>query len=228
VDAYSNATFSVTAAGTNLSYQWTFDSAAISGATASSFTITNVAQTNLGTYAVVVSNPSGSITSSNAILSMYPYLISPFTGVVTDWGTNVVLSVGAWGSAPLSYQWYDNGVALSGATNQTLDLSGIQFSNAGLYSVVVSNPLGTVTNTPEAVVVNVASISLGLYPGVTIKGTVGYNYIIQSSTNLSDTNAWVTVTNVTLTQPVQLWVDTSDNTTLPGNPVRFYQVLPGQ
>jgi len=56
----------------------------------------------------------------------------------------------------------------------------------------------------------------------------GYSYIIQSSTNLADTNAWVTVTNLTLTQPVQLWVDTNVDASSPFNPTRFYQVLPGQ
>jgi len=34
-----------------------------------------------------------------------------------------------------------------------LDLASIQFTNAGLYSVVVGNSLGSVTNTPEQVVV---------------------------------------------------------------------------
>jgi hypothetical protein len=56
----------------------------------------------------------------------------------------------------------------------------------------------------------------------------GYSYIIQSSTNLADTNAWVTVTNLTLSQPVQLWVDTNVDASSPFNPTRFYQVLPGQ
>ena len=54
--------------------------------TASSLTISNVTPQALGAYAVVVTNASGTITSSNAMLSMYPFLASPFGGVVTDWG----------------------------------------------------------------------------------------------------------------------------------------------
>jgi hypothetical protein len=137
-------------------------------------------------------------------------------------------------SAPMISRWifgFNNRptvpARMVNATNLTLDLTSIQFTNAGLYSVVVSSPLGSATNTPEQVVVNPAGISLGLYPGITINGVVGYIYSIQSTANLSDTNSWVTLTNLTLTQPIQIWVDTSTEASLPGNPQRFYRVLPG-
>ncbi len=229
INAHESASFTVTASGDQpLGYQWLLNGTNISGATASSCTISNVTQTNLGAYAVFVTNAFGSETSSNATLSMYPFLAAPFGGLDTYWGNTNILSVEAWGSGPLSFQWYQNGVALPSATNETLTLTSIQFANAGLYSVVVTSPLGSVTNTPEQVVVNPAGVSLGLFPGVIIQGVVGYSYIIQSTTNLSNTNSWCTKTNVTLTQPIQLWVDTNTDTSLPGNPYRFYQVLPGQ
>jgi hypothetical protein len=229
VDADAAASFNVTATGTApLSYQWLLNGTNISGATSNSLTISNVVQTNLGTYAVVVTNVFGSITSSNATLSMYPFLAAPFGGLDTYWGYTNTLSVVAWGTGPLSYQWLDNGNAIDGATNESLTLTGIQLTNGGLYSVVVSNALGSVTNTPEQVVVNTAGVSFGgLYPSVLIQGVVGNSYIIQSTADLSNTNSWVTLTNLTLTQPVQLWVDTNTDASQPGNPQRFYQVLPG-
>ena len=224
----NNASFSVTATGTALlHYQWYFNSTNISGATSSSLTISNVVQTNLGLYSVVVTNALGSATSSNAMLSMYPYIYQPFTGVITDWGQNPTLSVQALGTGPLSYQWFDNGVAVQNATNQTLTLTSIQFTNAGLYSVVVSDSFGSVTNAPAQVVVDPAGVSLGLYPGITVTGTVGYTYNIQATSNLSSTNTWTTMATLTLQQPVQLWVDTNDNTTLHTNAARFYRVVPG-
>jgi len=226
VNAHANASFSVTASGTMpLSYQWSFNGTNMSGATASSLTISNVTPQALGAYAVLVSNSVGSVTSSNAVLSMYPFIAAPFLGLVTDWGYTNTLSVGAWGTGPLSYQWFDNGVAVLNATNQTLTLTSIQFTNAGLYSVVVSSPLGSVTNTPEQVVVNPAGVSLGMYPGVTVTGTVGYTYAIQATTDLSSTNSWTTVATLTLMQPTQLWVDISVNAF--ANPHRFYRVMPG-
>jgi hypothetical protein len=228
VNANYPATFSVAAAGPPLSYQWLFNGTNISGATSSTLTVPSVVQTNLGNYAVVVTNPFGVIVSSNAALSMYPFLVDPFGGLITDWGYTNALTVGAWGTGPLSYQWFDNGVAIANATSSTLTLADIQFTNAGLYSVVVSSPFGSVTNAAEQVVVNPAGASIGLYPGVTISGVAGFNYVVQRTANLQDTNSWVTVANVTLAQPTQIWVDTNNNASLPGNPKQFYRILPGQ
>jgi len=197
-NAHATVTFNVSAIALSpLEYQWSLNGTNITGATASYPTISNVTQTNLGVYAVVVSNASGAITSSNATLSMYPFIASPFAGLDTFWGFTNTLSVTAWGTGPLIYQWFDNGVAIADATNQTLTLADIQFTNAGLYSVVVTSPLGSITNIPAQVVVNPANVSLGLFPGVYIGGVVGNNYIIQSNPALTNTNGWATVATVT-------------------------------
>jgi hypothetical protein len=228
VDAHANTSFIVTAQGaTPLSYQWTLNGSSILGASSNTLTITNVTESDLGVYAVVVTNFIGSVTSSNALLSMYPFIAAPFSGAVTYWGKDVTLSVEAWGTGPLSYQWLDNGIPILNATNSQLMLTSIQFTNAGLYSVVVSSPFGIVTNTPAQVVVNPAGVSLGIYPGVTVSGVVGFTYDIQSSLDLTDTNGWTTVATVTLSNPVQLWVDVNVNAASPTNRHRFYRVLPG-
>ena len=92
--------------------------------------------------------------------------------------------------------------------------------------MVVSSLYGSVTNTPEQVVVNPANISLGLFAGVIIQGTIGYNYIIQSTTNLNNPNSWNTLTNLTLTSPVQIWND--DSTDVHLGPQKFYRVMAAQ
>lgn len=228
VNVHNPASFSVTAVGAPaVDYQWTFDGTNIAGATSSILAFTNVVQSNLGTYGAIISNIFGSIATSNAVLGMYPYLVDPFGGLVTDWGYTNTLSVIAGGSGPLDYQWYDNGTALAGATNQTLTFTNIQFTNGGLYTVVVSSPYGSVTNAPEQVVIDPSGIAIGLSPTVTITGVVGYNYIIQRTPDLSDTNSWVTVTNLTLTSPVQIWADTNINTAAPSTPKEYYRILPG-
>jgi len=229
VNAYDTALFTVTASGTSpLSYQWSLNGTNILGTTSSTLTVSNVIPSDLGTYTVTVSDVFGSETNSSATLSMYPIILTPFTGGVADWGTNVSFSVQAWGTGPLTYQWFDNGAAIPDATNETLAFSNIQFTNAGLYTVVVSNPLGSVTNSPAQVVVNPAGVSIGLYPGITINGVVGVSYAIQRTADLGLTNSWTTVANLTLTQPVEIWVDTNINASLPSNSQYFYQVLPGQ
>jgi hypothetical protein len=71
VVAGQNATFSVSASGTApLAYQWRFHGTNLSGATASSFTRTNVLPEHAGPYSVLVSNVAGSVTSSNALLTV--------------------------------------------------------------------------------------------------------------------------------------------------------------
>jgi hypothetical protein len=66
-------TFAVTAVGTlPITYQWQFNGAPISGATAASLSLTGLLAANAGTYNVVLTNPHGTTTSSNAVLTIIP------------------------------------------------------------------------------------------------------------------------------------------------------------
>jgi hypothetical protein len=225
----ATASFMVMAGGNPApAYQWTFNGTNLIGETSNTLTITNVDLPNTGNYQALINNVFSATNSYVVTLNMSPSLVTPFTGDTTTWGKGATLSVGAIGSGQLNYQWYLNGAPISGANGDMLNFTSIQFTNAGFYSVVVSSPYGSITNAAYQVVVNPANVSIGLYPGVTINGVADYSYIIQSSTNLGNTNNWVTVTNLTLTQPVQLWIDTNVDASLPSNPQRFYQILPGQ
>jgi len=67
----SNATFSVTAGGTaTLAYQWRQDDTNIAGATQSSYTRNNVGTADAGNYSVFITNVAGTVTSSNALLTV--------------------------------------------------------------------------------------------------------------------------------------------------------------
>ncbi len=61
-------------------------------------------------------------------------------------GQNVAYSIWADGPGGLHYQWYSNNVAMSGQTSSNLSLSGVTPSSDATYSVVVSNPYGSVTD----------------------------------------------------------------------------------
>lgn len=66
-----NATFAVTAEGASpLSYQWSFNHAAINGATNFTYTLAGVSSVNVGQYRVTVSNAVGSVTSNPATLTV--------------------------------------------------------------------------------------------------------------------------------------------------------------
>jgi len=147
------ATFSVTATGTApLSYQWRKNGGAISGATASVYTLASVLSSDAGSYAVVVSNTAGSVTSANAVLTVNvpPDIAAQPQNQAVSVGETAAFSVVATGTAPLSYQWRKNGVAISGATASSYTRSNVQSGDVGLYSVVVSNPIGSVTSLEAA------------------------------------------------------------------------------
>ena len=138
-------------------------------------------------------------------------------------GRSVTFSVTAGGLGPFSYQWQKDNVPIAGATESSLVLINLQLNNAGNYSVVVTNSFGSTTSSNAYLTVNSAGVSLALYSGITIDGVVGITYGIQSSTNLSNTNGWRGVANITLSLPTQLWIDLQ-----PANqPQRYYRVVPG-
>jgi Immunoglobulin domain len=61
-------------------------------------------------------------------------------------GNDVTFSVAATGISPLTYQWLKNGVNIPDATNVTLTLNSVSAFDSDGYSVVVSNPYGSVTS----------------------------------------------------------------------------------
>lgn len=77
---------------------------------------------------------------------MPPVISSHPAGRNADSGSSVTFNVVAAGTAPLSYQWQFNGEDLIGATAASLTLSNVQVAQAGAYSVLVSNPAGTVAS----------------------------------------------------------------------------------
>ena len=85
----SSASFNVAATGINLRYQWHLNSVNIPGATNASYSLASATANNAGTYAVIVSNAGGSVTSSNAVLTVIPPF-STATGTATLFGIFVV------------------------------------------------------------------------------------------------------------------------------------------
>ena len=157
-----NATFSIIATGTvPLSYQWYFNTTnRLAVATNYSLTLTNVQSTNAGNYSVIVTNVAGSVTSSNATLTvLVPPLITTQPQSQTNCqGSMVSFTVTATGAAPLSYHWYFNGTnLLAGATNTSLTMTNVQTTNAGNYSVIVANSYGSVTSSVATLTVQICS-----------------------------------------------------------------------
>ena len=109
-----------------------------------------------------VSEPGGNATSGVADLgcaileiiytvdNQPPMIETQPTNQTVLVGGSASFNVSATGLPPLIYQWYWNGTnGITGATNTVLTLNDVQLTNAGEYSVTVSNLYG-VTNSSEA------------------------------------------------------------------------------
>lgn len=161
------ASFTVVAAGTApLTYQWFKDGTRIAGATSATLTVSNVQVANAGVYTVTVTNTAGSVTSNAAALAVN--VIAP-PGISTQPGSQsaragaaVVFTVAANGTGPLGYQWRKDGTAISGATSASLTLGNIQSSDAGAYTVVVTNAAGSITS-------SAATLTIGIPPGIAVQ-----------------------------------------------------------
>jgi len=104
----------------------------------------------------------------SAFIGGPPGIVSQPESQSVPQGSSAAFSVGADGQAPFQYQWYFNGTnklssaANPTATNATLVLTNLQFSQSGTYSVVISNALSGITSDPAALVVFNATL-VGLW-----------------------------------------------------------------
>jgi hypothetical protein len=226
--AGSNVLFSVAvAANPAVSYQWAYNGTNITGATSASLVLTNVQFNQSGSYSVAVTNSLGYAISGAAALTVLapPQLLSQPRSQIGYWGLSASFHVNAIGTAPFSYQWYFDDFPISWATNATLNLEDLDLDAGGQYYVEVTNLYGSAVSEPANLIVNPASVSPGIYFGLTITGAVGKKFGIQYVTNVNLTNNWTSITNITLTQSVQLWMDTSVNISASGQPRRYYRAV---
>lgn len=162
VTAGQTATFSETAAGTApLAYQWQKNGANIAAATAATYTTPATTSADNGsTFDVVVSNAAGSITSQRATLTVNPasaaptITTQPANQTVTA-GQTATFSVVAAGTGPLTYQWQENGTAISGATSNSYTTPVTTAANSGeQFSVTITNAFGNITSSTATLTVN--------------------------------------------------------------------------
>jgi len=99
------------------------------------------------------------------------------------------------------------------ADTSDIGLAGYYDDNIGSLSVIVTNGL-------TAVVPDTPTLSLSLYAGITIRGSVGGLYEIDYSTSLTSTN-WLTLTNIFLPYSPYFFVDTTSTAT----GAKYYRAL---
>jgi sugar lactone lactonase YvrE len=170
-----SATFSVSASGSSaLSYQWSFNGSAISGATGSSYTVTNAQASNAGNYSVTVTDSNGSVTSSTVSLSVGTgstgaRLINISTRAMVGTGPNILIPgfyISGTGTETLliradgpALTAFGVSGALASPTLSVYDSGGTLIAqNAGWGS-------GTAANTAQIVSVSAQVGAFALTPG---------------------------------------------------------------
>ena len=150
-------TFSVTATGTSITYQWRREGVNISGATSSTYNIASVTTDDAGSYDVVINGTCAtSVTSSLVTLTVntLPAITSQPSSESKCTGQSKAFSVTATGTS-ITYQWRKAGVNISGATSSTYNIGSVTTDDAGSYDVVINGTCATsVTSSPVTLIVN--------------------------------------------------------------------------
>ncbi len=174
-------------------YQWYLDGSPVSGATSATWTYTSSSSGSHAFYAKVTDAVSAAATSNTALVTVNGGLsvsISP-TSVVLDVGqSQTFASTASGGTGLYSYQWYLDGVAVSGATSATWTYT----SSAGLHTIYVkvtdsaSVPVTAQSNTGSVVVNAALSVTISpspltldvgqsqLFTSIVSNGTSPYSY----------------------------------------------------
>ena len=155
----------VSAAGNDLSYQWYYGGEKISGAIEPAYVIPNAKASDSGEYHVKVGNNVGSVVSeiANVVVVAAPQILAQPSGGHASIGGDFAMNVEAKGSGDIAYQWRLDGVNVEGATQASLILRDLKMSDAGVYTVSVSNAAGTTTS-DEAIVQVLMPVAINSQP----------------------------------------------------------------
>ncbi len=200
----ANASFSVAASGSNLTYQWQVSTDGglnyinIGGATSTSLLIPGVNQAMNGNkYRVTVFScgPSGvNSTAATLTVTAPPTVTNHPVNTAACVGSNAVFTVAGTG-AGLGYQWQvsTNGTTftnLSGETNSTLTLSNISLSQNGyLYRAIVSGSCTSVNSNPAILSIN-TPVTITGQPGNVAGCSGGIAIFSVSATGTSVSYQW--------------------------------------
>lgn len=131
------------------------------------------------------------------------------SGAALYTGDRLALTVDVGGTPPLSYQWRKGGAPINGATSSALVIPGVATGDAGDYSVVVTNPYGSLTSGSATV-----TVATPTAPQITANNLLGRTLYKGGTLNLS----------VTATGGQLAYEWTKDGTILAGATTSAYRV----
>lgn len=169
----NNVSFTATATGTGISYQWQMSSnggssfSDITGAITNSLSVNNIqlAQSGIQYRVLVSSSQCAGATSNAATLTVTnPPQVSISTAANTGITPNTKATLNATASPAgnYTYQWYLNGAAVNSSTGATISVG---IDEVGSYTVTVTDATTGCTASSNALVVTeVASSEFFIYP----------------------------------------------------------------
>lgn len=168
------------------SYQWLFNSAAIPGANAVSFSIPDaMPNANAGSYAVVVTNSAGSVTSNTVTVSIGSEITAQPQNASVTAPQTAQFSVTAQGQAPFSYQWFSvapgtaTPTSVAGATAVTYALPSVATSDGAKYFATVTDSCGSVLTS------NQATLSVQSAPAIVVQPSLPAALAVNSTPTLN-------------------------------------------
>jgi pectin methylesterase-like acyl-CoA thioesterase len=188
---------SVEATGTApLAFQWRKDGVNLAGATNATLALAATANSDAGSYTVVVTNGLGNVTSNPATITVTTAAVpatitTPPASLTITAGQPASFSVTAFGSAPLTYQWFRNGTALPGATTSTIGFPTSTTTAGGDYTVVVANATSSVTSAAATLTVQTLPVISGSPGGATLNVGQAVTFTVTASGNPAPTLQWL-------------------------------------
>lgn len=165
-------TLSIAASGSNLVYQWYRDGHMLAGETDPTLVIGALTAAEQGSYQCIVTstapNPLGCVNqtqSSTVTVSTFkaPTVVSQPVSQDGCIGGSATLT-SAIDGFDLAYQWSRNGVAIAGATSNTLTLNNLTAADAAAYTLTVTGACGLTVQSAAA------TITIITPPTVTMHG----------------------------------------------------------
>ncbi len=153
----------------------------------------------------------GGISNCGVLFAMslpLPNVVSPPSSQTAEAGSSVVFRVQADEDPLVTYQWLFNGTnVLSGpATNSVLSLPGPQFSDAGVYSVILNNAFGAVTSAPVMLSV-IPKVERRPIAALSLSGSTGQFIHLETAPAFQHGPNWLPFDTVALTNAGQLYLD---------------------
>jgi hypothetical protein len=162
----ATVSISINATGGPLTYQWQHKGTNLPGEVSATLAIINLKAEHAGTYTANAINAFGSVTGSTKISYPPPQITVQPENLTRYRGETVILSVAAIGVDPLTYHWLKNRALVAGANGATLSFPNISTADAGAYTVIITDAVGTSVSTSERTlsVIDPRAVSLSLRP----------------------------------------------------------------